>query len=407
MKNIVIAGLFIFGWNLCALGHDFKGKASLDSVAHTGYYKISLSPDVVSYLKEDYADIRIFDSKAKEIPYILQAEAPFQNQTELTLYPILENKYIPTKAITRIVVHNPSRSAISRFILTLRNAAVEKEITLKGSDNKQDWFIIQRNYIVHASAVDNETSEMRMVDFPVSNYEYFEISLNDKKKDPVQVISVGNYTSGIFRGRYTEIPNLKFNLTTNDSLKQSTIQLIFRRPYEISKLSFEISSPALYKRNCQLGKLLKVGNHQIFESISSFSLQTGEANSLVIDPLKADTIVIRIENEDNVPLQITGIKAFQLNKYLIARLDAGEKYNLMFGNTDLKAPSYDLHYFSDSIPKNIPILQTGALRLIAETQVKSISHGFTQKIVWAVLVLVIIGLGFLTVKLTREMKSKD
>ena len=61
-----------------------------------------------------------------------------------------------------------------------------------------------------------------------------------------------------------------------------------------------------------------------------------------------------ISNEDNPPIKITGIRAFQHAEYIIAYLEANKSYTLTFGDSLAQAPVYDLTYFKDSIGKQIP-----------------------------------------------------
>ena len=66
-----------------------------------------------------------------------------------------------------------------------------------------------------------------------------------------------------------------------------------------------------------------------------------------------------IENEDNPPLENISIAAYQLNRYLIAHLEAKMDYNLVFGSDGNGAkPNYDINHFKSSVEQTIPVLST-------------------------------------------------
>ena len=58
---------------ICTLcrAENFQEKVKIDSVPKTGFYKIILSPEIISVTKTGYSDIRIYDAKQNEAPYIL------------------------------------------------------------------------------------------------------------------------------------------------------------------------------------------------------------------------------------------------------------------------------------------------------------------------------------------------
>lgn len=62
--------------------NDFLLSSRVDSVPKTGFYKIQISPEVISYSKPDYSDIRLINSKGEEVPYILQEDHPLTSLTE-------------------------------------------------------------------------------------------------------------------------------------------------------------------------------------------------------------------------------------------------------------------------------------------------------------------------------------
>ncbi len=383
-------------------GKDFKGTAKTDSVKNTGYYKIQLSHDIISVAQDDYADIRLMNSKGEEIPYIFREEKPATSTTGFKEYKITENEYLPGQKLSRVVFINPEKKVLSGLVLIIRNSGIEKEITLKGSDNNKDWFIIWKGYPEKAG-IYNETSGVFTVNIPGSDYQYFEISTNDKKKDPVQITKVGYYDSSIVQGLYTEIPVKKIS-QKDSSNKKSYITVTFERPYEFSKMELTVSGPDLYQRSAFIGNFNESNNRVFFDTYQSYDLSSARPAVWETGKLKLDELVIVIENLDNKPLKIEEIKFFQLNKYLIAKLNKDETYFVKAGDESLHHPEYDLKYFSDSIPDSIAVLHTTGFSIQDEAKSPVSNIFFTKTVLWVVISVVILLLGFFSIRLIKEMK---
>jgi hypothetical protein len=404
MKKTSFLIQFLFLFATC-IADDFKWKSQIDSVSKSGFYKIVLSPAILSKTKENFSDLRIFDSKHHEVPYLFVSENQATEQTEFKPYTILENNYISQKKITRIVIHNQKKEIISSFVLQIRNSEIEKEITLKGSDNQKSWFIIKRNYPVLSSNNLGKTSELRIIDFPKSNYEYFEITLNDKHKDPLQIMAVGHYDSEVNQGLYTPLPAPTVSQTDSLKLKKSYVKLKFNSVYEIDRLNLHLKGPAYFLRNCTIGTFKEVNHKKVFYTIHSFVISSERPTLWNVNGLKTDELLIEIENEDNVPVRIYTANAYQLSKYLIANLSLDEKYELFLGKEKIASPNYDLKYFTNKIPKTMEVIKTGSMIMLSAIEKQNMPDFFNKKTIWIALILVTALLFWMTIKITREMRT--
>ena len=403
MKKLYLIILISLGVVPNLFSQKFKASAEIDSVPENGFYKILLSPELISYSNSDYADIRLFDSKGKEVPYLLKEEALATSVSGFTEYKLLENKHLPDKKLTRIWIENPSKKIISSLGVVVRNTEITKEITLKGSDNKTDWYIIQKSSFYSGDKF-NETSEIITLNFPNSDYQYFEISINDQKKDPIQVLKVGYYGSQLYNGTYTQIP-VKEIQQTDSSNKHSYIHIKFAIPYELSRLELEIDGPELYQRNCIVGQNVSNKHESTFEIEDQFEIVSNKPAVWETSKLNVSELTLIIENADNAPLKLKEVKAFQLNKYIIVKLTKNEEYTVKTGNSQLSFPDYDLKYFTENIPEEVSVLKTRNLS-VSSTQEASKTI-FSKTVLWAVIIVVIGLLGFFSIKLVREMGKKE
>ena len=115
-----------------------------------------------------------------------------------------------------------------------------------------------------------------------------------------------------------------------------------------------------------------------------------------------DTLLINIDNHNDRPLEITGIRAFQLEHRLFAKLNAGYNYTISTGDDRANVPTYDLQHFRDSIPASISVLSVPPLTAAVKVAAAGPSFAPNMKWVWAF----IIGLGALMAVVAVRMMRR-
>ncbi|RDV13170.1 hypothetical protein DXT99_20705 [Pontibacter diazotrophicus] len=133
-----------------------------------------------------------------------------------------------------------------------------------------------------------------------------------------------------------------------------------------------------------------------------FTLSANEPTRIALPRRRVQELTIVIDNADNQPLQIADITPLQFNRYLVANLEANETYTLYFGDEDAAAPVYDLKFFSDSIPPDLPVLMTTNIHA-ATGRKQETGWNASKLLLWAAIGVVVAGLGYMTVRLLREM----
>ena len=121
--------------------------------------------------------------------------------------------------------------------------------------------------------------------------------------------------------------------------------------YKINSLLITADNPPDYIRK---GSVKGADRHR-------FEISSRKTNRIMFDPfiLSCDTIVI--ENNDNPPLQIQSVEIYGLARYLCAYLENEQKYVLTVDERNTSVPRYDIGYFRNDIPQNIPVVKTSAL----------------------------------------------
>src|SRR5882672_12772849 len=88
-KQSVIVVLFI---SSVLKAQHFSEKAKLDTVSKTGFYSINITPELSSYLKTDFSDLRIADENEQYQPYVISSANKFYYRNNYTALKILKNE---------------------------------------------------------------------------------------------------------------------------------------------------------------------------------------------------------------------------------------------------------------------------------------------------------------------------
>ncbi len=390
-------------------GQTFIVTASVPKVSGTGFYRIPLSPELITHLNEGFTNLRIYDTLQQEIPYLIKEEVPVLTTQKFVEYPVATKS---TKDLfTQIVFSNKEKKAINNVTLVIRNAETTKEATLLGSDDGSAWYALKEKFYLTSIQSANQTYEMRIVDFPISNYSRFKLKINDSTSAPLNILKVGYYESEAVTGNYTLLRQPQLKMTEDRSNKKTILKITFATAMLIDKLEFEILAPALYNRSAIIQhpvifttrKGKKVTRNEFIQSLQFISTQQ---SSFHLQPVVSNELIVEINNDDNPPLKMASVKAYQLNRYLIAWLERGKGYNIRIGKPDMPAASYDIGYFKDSVPNDAPTVRLDKVTIVQPKQIASKSNLFSDKrFIWAAIVLVAAVLGVMSYRMVKETKG--
>lgn len=396
--------------SVSAFAQDFKASGKLEAVPADGFYKIFLSPAEAIYLNENLTNTRILDSKSSEVPYLLIEESPVYLQQLFREYEIQSQKRTAGGS-TVIRLHNPQQTAINNISLIVKNALAQKTASLTGSDDGKQWFVVRENFIFYPVNNANSVSEIRAIEFPLTNYKYYQLEISDSTSAPLNILKAGYYDKSVTLGLFTAV-DPSISISTNPQEKRTYIKLRTVDNQIIDKLELSMKGTTFFQRSgfvtTESVRKVKKREERYSEHLENFWVRSGQTTVITFTGLKTDNLTLCIENGDNPPLSLDRINTFQLNRYLVAWLTKDQSYSVGFKGKDSAAPSYDLEFFRDSIPANAQVLKVTSLQTTAAAlQVSETPTFFTSKtIIWVAIGAVIILLGFMSLKLAREASER-
>jgi hypothetical protein len=407
MRKLLVA--FVLMLSAPVLAQDTVGVASVPKVERAGFYRIKLSPALVSYSTPGFANARITDSAGKEVPYLARQE--WYNFSALTFREYKMEQRAVKGCCTHLILHNPDRKKIDNISLQIRNADAYKDASLAGSDDQKQWYVLRESFEFYPINGIDQTTEMRAVDFPLSDYSFYKLSIDDSLSAPLNIIRAGYYETSNEAGRYSEIAGIKMKTEINAD-KETVITLKMDTTALIDRVALQLTGPAFYHRTATVfarrwetdprGK-----ETDYLQELESFTLNSRQESSVSLGSVRAQELVIKIRNDDNPPLETKGAQLFQLNRYLVAYLEPSVEYRVQVGGKDQLPPVYDLAYFQDSIPDMPAQVVAGDFVLHAKPVARPSFTLFTNRnIIWVAIILVVGLLGYMSRKLIREVSAK-
>lgn len=197
--------------------------------------------------------------------------------------------------------------------------------------------------------------------------------------------------------RLVEVP-VKLTRTEDRKQKETVLQLdpgLFVR--DLAEASFEVRDER-FDRSVSVEVAQDVplpGLKPVYIGFSYGRLTRELASApvtLVLDTIPARLIRIVIENGDDRPLQIAGVKVWRGQRGLVFNAQAGAKYELWYGRKDAPEPVYDLAKLPlDVAPDQLPQAALAAVRALPLAPPPPPPWSETHRaLFWAVLITVVV-----------------
>lgn len=376
--------------------------ADIDTIKQSGYYNILLDKQIIAVSNSsDFSDIRINDTIGNEVPYFVRMQNPVRAINEFISYQLESST--EKDSINTIIVKNEKGENLNRFSIVIESAEVDKYITMRGSNDLKQWYMVKKRENITYSGFKEGNNEVLIVDFPQGNYKYYELILTNNQSSPLQILKIGKFRNSNIYAQQTPIDLGKF--VQKDSTDKKTYIRFPDLPYNyrLNKLTLYVNSKAEYLRKSELNGR----GYTIRFDLSSKGENTVVLNGTAISP---DGKIV-IDNKGNPPLVIDSIKAYALNRYLCAYLEEGQCYTLVIGNKDIVPSSdYDIKYFQNEIPEDLQIVKTSNFHKIeGEKNTQEREKMWIEKPVflWSIIIIVGIFLSLICYKIIREMKRKE
>jgi len=400
IRKFVNKGMLLVLIMFCgqASAQSYKNKADIDTILHSDFYAFSITPELSSLVKTDFRDLRIRDQKGNPVPYLIAGNIPVLRPDFFKPLKIVKN-YITDSGRSVLIIENFPHESMDGFYIRIRNAAVSRTMSLSGSQNGMKWYSIIEDVNFERHFIQDRDSFLEKISFPLSSYQFYRVIIYNRKNDPLDIISIQKRISTEKPEAHNLVQNPSMSFIRKDSSKITWLTIANPKYFHISNFGIYVKSPHFFKRQVDILKGGFLAGNFTISSDSVFHLSLPVFNDSVF--------TVKIYNEDNPPLDITGISTAQEAEKIITYLDSGKSYQLEMTNSDATAPHYDLINFKDRIPekvKQINILHIGNRPAL---QAGNENTRFKKGWLWLSLIGVIIVLGLFTYRLAKDVSKRS
>jgi len=386
----------------------YRFYSILDSIPRSGFYNIELTPALSAHLKTDHSDLRIINSTGKWVPHILRFPASDWSSLALKMdmnFTRAEN----TRAGTTLVIENTD-SVISNIGLVIRNTAAERFCTLSGSDDRNNWFIINDSILINPVPEEKGAMSKFRIDFPPSSYKFLKILIHNNNKDPFDIKGVVQHTSAPLPPQAEKkfVQNPVPGIEQKDSGKISYIKISQQEPYHFDGMSLKLSGVKYFSRKVSL--FIPAGDAHSFSNpgrlLQSFTISNNSTLEFYVSQVKAATFYLLIYNEDNLPVTVEEVKTWTSYCYITSYLEKGDHYRILMDNPAAVMPSYDLARPDNKILDSIPFLSFGKITAIAENELTESTPGNKKWMIWVAIIVALLVLLYFISKMLKDVDKR-
>jgi hypothetical protein len=327
-----------------ASAEDFIGwshSAPIEVVGNGKYKMVFLTPEIYQQAAANLADLRLVDSNGETVPYYIQKGELVRQQSETVIAARLTESFEAgddSYFEYRLNVEDNIDPLGNRLVFTLPDGVFAKHIEAYGSHDGVKWQYLVKDYIYRV-----EGREKREVPLGEDRkFRYYRIRMLDNTErvtlKGMALVSRKDITSW---NRYEQETQLDYDITSQN--RQTVITI--KNPYKLHLKSLVLDIDDNFQRT-----------YGVYgDAKAAYPLQTGDIYNLRFagvditnkavrfkPALANDTIVIKIDDRDDRPLNIKGIKAeYYLDKLVFPNF-GNTPYRLYFGNEKAVAPRYEL-----------------------------------------------------------------
>ncbi|WP_462267549.1 hypothetical protein [Mucilaginibacter sp.] len=393
-----ISALLLLACTPALAQQQFKYKAAVQQVDSGRFYSIALQPDLTAKCQPGLADIRLMDEHSNAVPYLPGNALPVRAQSSYRQLPEVRMA-ASADSLLFYIAENKTGSGINQLWLTLQNTAVNRTVNVLGGDDLQHWFAVKEQITLQQTASNQNGTFEALLAFPVSTYRYFKIQVNNRTLAPVRILKAGVYLQQRALTDYVPVPVVKF--TTTRKADRSLIDIVFRDAYRINKLHLQFEGTKYYRRQLQIYSI----SGKTREWLQDTFISPANNGDLYISA-KTKRLQLIMLNEDNPPLGLKSVLAYQVQQSLVAYLEKQHHYTLYFGDGKATTPRYDLQFFADSINRRLQVVGHGPVLLLPYAKSIRPSGTVPAWVLWIAGGIALLLLLTLTLKMTKEIGKR-
>jgi Protein of unknown function (DUF3999) len=318
---------------------EIRLPSGIDS---TTLLRVSLDAEVFATSTADLHDLRLVDINNKEVPYLLITNRD-DIQSSLLAPRILNKGSVPGESTSFVldfgtsVLHNQVTIDINNELKNYR-----KKVQIYGSVDMGKWQLLADNQIIYDYSKDYPVRNTT-VSYPESTYRYVLVKIIDTESAPVQVLGASArrdvYTSG---SRLSYTPSFETAVVG----KSTEIVADFGQQGILADRAVILTDSKNFERAVNVYSSVdkKTWNYVGGDGIYRYKTRelSGDKTSVAYGGSGARYIKLIILNQDNQPLNVTGVLFSGYTRAVAFLAEPQSAYRLFYGNEKAGYSLYDL-----------------------------------------------------------------
>jgi hypothetical protein len=312
-------------------------------------YDLVVPLPVTDKARADLADLRLFDSSNREIPYAIRIRKDVDARREIPTR--LFNYGFAGPATSEVTVdlgENPGEH--NEIEIETNGTNFRRQVVIEGSDSGRDWRTLSNEGVLFSFASQNNVAESEKVSYPTSRYRYLRVKVS---RDPItddqtpQVTNVKVMMAVRERGLLStwNVPVPSYQLQRNQGAHATVWTLDLGGRVPCDRLSLDIAEDS-FSRPFQVETIDDPQDIRLIASGDLTRHYGEEKKPLVIyfnQEAVARKLRLQITDYSNPTLNIRLIDASAPARQLVFELKspASQPLRLYFGNENVPAPHYD------------------------------------------------------------------
>ncbi|HEY0765798.1 MAG TPA: DUF3999 family protein [Pyrinomonadaceae bacterium] len=376
-----------------------------------GVYDLVVPLPVMDKARPDLADLRLFDSNNREIPYGIRVRREVDEKREIPVR--MFNAGLAGAATSEVSVDlGESPGEHNEIDIETRGTNFRRQVAVEGSDSGREWRTLNGDAVIFSFTSQNTVAESQRVTYPTSRYRYLrvKVSLDQLTDDETPTVTnvkvlMAVREKGSLSTWSVFVPS--YQLLRNQGAHASAWLLDLGAKAPCDRLTLEVGDES-FSRPFQVEAVDDDQNVRLVASGDLTRHAGEEPKPLVIFFNQEENVRklrLQITDYSNPTLNIQTIEASAPARQLVFELKEppSQPLRLFFGNGSITAPHYDFEKEISARLAKDPI-HASVGNVLANREYKPEPLPLTERIPWLIYVVLAassIALGFILFSLAR------
>jgi Protein of unknown function (DUF3999) len=375
-----------------------------------GMYDVLVPLPVMDKARTDLADLRLFDSANREVPYAIRIRRDVAERRDIEARLFNAATAGPSAEVSVDLGENPGEH--NEIEVETSGTNFRRQVAIEGSDSGTEWRTLNGNGTIFSFVSGNGSVASERVSYPTSRYRYLRVRVlrdpvTDDKAPVISKVEVSRAVTekGLLSSWNVPVPSYQLLRNQGEFASAWVLDLGGRAPCD--RLKLEIGEDS-FSRPFQVFAIDDPDNVELIASGTLTRYTGDQGKPLVINfnqEVNVRKLRLQITDYSNPTLNISSIEASAPARQLVFELKEppSQPLRLFFGNSTIAAPHYD---FENELPMRLSTEPTGSSlgAVLANPDYRPEPKPFTERAPWLIYLVLAassIALGYVLFSLAR------